>query len=232
MADKVFVNILPTVKAIDNGDDTHSISVGFAITPTVEIDDSTPIDVNIAAQSIEVMIDDSIPIDVAVQSMPDETVTIDYNHEKIHHGDHYFLVDTNVIANGGSRQYLVVVADDDTAIPHILPALSVSGEAQATITEGVSVDDEGTELVAKNNDRNSANVAATKFYHTPTNPSGGTVLTGPLTLGSGRSGAGASRSDSELILKKNTKYLFDIVNQVSGGTNTILQVFEFYEQNI
>ena len=66
------------------------------------------------------------------------------------------------------------------------------------------------------------------MFHTPTNPTGGSIIVNPVVIGAGKLVGGTSRNDNELILKQNTLYLLEITNNVVGN-NVITQLFDWYE---
>lgn len=165
-----------------------------------------------------------------VEELTDWLKTIDGAHHEIHEGDHYFCSETTIIANAEDKIYLIVTPDNEK-FAHMVFFTTVSGEATIDLLEGVTVEANGTELDVINNNRNSDKEAGLKIYHTPTNPSGGNdLLNGGARIGLGRNIGGLSRSANEVILKRNTKYLLTISNEIAGGSNITTQLFNWYEK--
>ena len=142
--------------------------------------------------------------------------TIDHSHHEIHEGDYFFADDISTsIAQNGVYEWLLVTPNEDNYL-HSLPQVIATGEFELQSFEGVTVTTNGTEIPLLNRSRPSTKTTNFKFYKNPT----GANITGSTTVRSIRSGAGKSvgesRSESELILKKNTKYLIRVTARVAG----------------
>lgn len=152
---------------------------------------------------------------------------IDYVHHETHEGNHYFITEYTDIANGGTREY-IFVTPNTTKWSHMIMKVENELEMEYTLVEGVATDADGTEVTSFNNDRNSANTAGLKVYHTPTNVTGGTTIAS-YRLGSARAYGGEDRDEQEKILKQNTKYHLVITNRATGATNLASVFLSWYE---
>jgi hypothetical protein len=153
--------------------------------------------------------------------------TIDYAHHEIHGGSHFYVADYTDLGSG-STYNIVIATPNTTKWAHLVFEFNHELETTIVITEGISTDADGTAITEVNNDRNSATTATTVFTHTPTNPTGGTVIW-QQRLGSGRKEGGGSRNDNEIILKQNTKYLVAFTNNSGSASSLTNWWFEWYE---
>lgn len=156
-----------------------------------------------------------------------ELAILDHGHHEIHEGDAFFAIDSYEIPNASDRDY-IIVTPNTTRWAHWITGVDGNAEFSLDFYEGVSTDADGTSITSYNNDRNSGTTATALLYHTPTNPTGGTLITS-MTFGSGRSVGGQARQDQELILKQNTKYRLLITNTALGTANQINTNFIWYE---
>ncbi len=147
-------------------------------------------------------------------------------HYQIHNGSHFFSRDFIDLGNGATHNILVVTPDT-TKWSHFIFAIEHELEAFVTFTEGVATGGDGTPVTAFNNNRNSVEVSTTLLFHTPTSPTGGDVLARDRK-GSGKKFGGGGRSEEEIVLKQNTKYLVSITNGTASN-NLINWEFSFYE---
>jgi len=143
--------------------------------------------------------------------------TIDQAHHEIHEGDYWFADDISESLGSAAIKYWLLVTPNDTTRLHSLPVIVGTGEIEIQVYEGATVATNGTELPLLNRDRNSTATTAYKFYKDPTTP----VITGcpivrNIRVGSGKNAIGDSRSDAELILKSNSKYLIKVTSRATG----------------
>ena len=144
--------------------------------------------------------------------------TIDQAHHEIHEGDYWFADDVSATLTANAIKYWLLVTPNEATALHSLPVVIGTGEIILEVYEGVTVATNGTELQLLNRDRNSTATTTYKFYKDPTNPvTTGCPLVRYVRVGSGKNAAGDARSDSELILKANTKYLIK-ATAITNGT--------------
>ncbi len=155
-------------------------------------------------------------------------MTIDFSHHELHSGDHYFFQASHEIASAGTIVYLITTPNTDV-YSHFIYTIDGSAILQATMYEGA--DRTGTTAqTILNSNRNSANVSGIAIHlGVSAGTTDGTVIktyNGGAASAISRSSP-TSRSDSELILKRNTKYL---IRLTSGTDNNLCNVkFEWYE---
>jgi len=154
--------------------------------------------------------------------------TVDYAHHEIHAGSHFFYTDSTVLATSGSQDYLITTPDT-TKWAHMKFQMDGSAITQMQIYEG-SAKSGSVAGTIFNSNRNSANTPGLAVHKgTSGSLADGTLIytykCGAATQQS-RSGAG-SRSDEEIILKQNSKYL---VRLTSGTDNNLTNInLEWYE---
>lgn len=155
--------------------------------------------------------------------------TIDFAHNEIHDGDHYFYTDTANLGSAATREYLITVADTDV-VPHFLFDIIGSLKTTVDIFE-TTTKTGGMAQTVFNNDRRSANTAETVVTHTPAGSGDGTKIftctLGTATGSSGKGAGGGARGESEILLKKNTKYLIRVTS--GAADNDICTKLTWYE---
>ena len=159
--------------------------------------------------------------------------TIDYAHHEIHAGSHYFFSDSNTLGDAVSESYLITTPDT-TKWGHFL--FNIDGAAITSVMFYEDSDRTGTALqTVFNNNRNSSNIAAITIHK---GISGGT--TDGVLLTSYASGTATNqsrspaeiRSESEINLKQNTKYLIVILSGTAGNlTNIQMKWYEHTSKN-
>lgn len=154
---------------------------------------------------------------------------MDYSHAKLHAGDHYVTSDANEIDSGNTVEFLLTTPDTAKWI-HLSTLFDGSAITQLDIYEG-SDRDGVTALTCLNRNRNSVGIPGLSIHRGISGgTTDGTLL--PLTYKSGsvtnqaRSSA-SNRSENELILRQNTKYLFRITSGTDGNLTNI--IFDWYE---
>lgn len=135
---------------------------------------------------------------------------IQSEHAEIHEGDSFYVKDWTSIA-GSTTIYFLIVTPNTTYVPHMTIFFSFQAEANITVSEGTVTSNNGTPLSTFNRFRDSTNVSTTLLYTAPTVTSVGTTIA-RYKAGSGKSTGVESNSRSELMLKKNTKYLVAVQN--------------------
>lgn len=154
--------------------------------------------------------------------------TVDYPHHEIHAGSHFFYCDAVTLASAAIQNYLITTSNT-TKLAHMLFILDGSSITQFEIYE--ATDKVGTTLqTVVNNNRNSV-TAATVTVHKDV--SGGTIdgtLLFRYKSGSSTNqskGNSSARSEDEIVLKANTKY---IIRVTSGANDNLTNVrFVWYE---
>ena len=92
---------------------------------------------------------------------------------------------------------------------------------------GTTYTDAGTIIPSFNRNGNSATVATTLVYHTPTITLVGT-LAGTIQQGDGKKAGGSDRESNEFILEQNQSYLIRITN-LTVNNNLIFTRLNWYE---
>jgi hypothetical protein len=145
--------------------------------------------------------------------------TIDYAHHEVHAGSEYFITYSATVASGNSMDILVITPDT-TKWSHAPWEIESTLVTTFYIYEGTTVSNNGTDLSEINSNRNSASVAGTQTYHTPTVTGTGTQIyieAFGISTGAFVRVGGESNSTQEIILKQNTKYLFRITSGTNGS---------------
>ena len=154
--------------------------------------------------------------------------TIDYSHHEIHGGSHYFLSNYTTLDLASSVVFGVIVPDV-TKWPHMLFDFQCTGETEFEIYETASFTS-GTTVTAINNDRNSANTSNLDIRQDPTVVSMGSLIAAQLVgvaQNPTRGVGGIARRDDEIILKQNTKYIFQFTS--GNDSNNISYRAYWYE---
>ncbi len=158
-----------------------------------------------------------------------------YSHQRIHAGSHYFTKDWYDVNGSGSTCSLLIQVADDDKLPHTF--WEIVGEAEFTLTlykdptikivGGGSAS--GTALLRCNNrfQYQTVSPSLTLYYLNPEiTTSGSTLYT--AKIGSGKADGGGNRADREVVLEKDTKYLFVFVKE-AAGIGYVDWHFEWYE---
>lgn len=144
-------------------------------------------------------------------------VLIDHAHHEIHEGNYIFVDDiSDSLGSNAVKSWLLVTPEDSCL--HSFPHIIGTGEFEFQSIEGVTVATNGTEIPMYNRNRNIDNTMGFKFYEDPT----GVVVTNcpivrSIRTGAGTQGIGDARSENELILKPNTKYLLRATSRSTGN---------------
>jgi hypothetical protein len=162
-----------------------------------------------------------------LDSMTGALETIDYVHHEVHAGSSFRYYDVIALGNGASQAYLITVPDT-TKWPHLFYFVEgLDAGVTVTLTEGA--DRTGTTAQTPlNRNRNSLTAATTlvhKGYSGGTTDGATTVVN--RRLGQNRT-AGSAGTNIEIILKRNTKYVFTVTN-LSTSTNNVQIILDWYE---
>jgi hypothetical protein len=155
-------------------------------------------------------------------------ITTDYAHHEIHEGKSFFIDDKVTLANGTTRDILLITPDCNTdRFDNMLFKISSSTIiTTSAIYEGSTYSALGTPEPIHNRNRFLNNASLSLAY---TNP---TITTLGLRLldehwGSVQKGGGEVRGSSEIILNCSTNYLFRVTSGAAG--NLINIDIGFYE---
>ena len=165
---------------------------------------------------------------VPVDSLTLATETVDYSHHEIHVGNHYYYMDSVELNNAAVQNYLITTPDTTTQAHMIIYA---DGSAITMFQLYEATDKTGTTLqTIINNNRNSANTSSLIIHK---GISGGTTdgtLIQTYKSGSATQQSRSSatvRDDSEIILKRNTKYIFRVTSFTDNNLTNV--DFSWYE---
>jgi hypothetical protein len=158
-------------------------------------------------------------------------ITIPTEHHEIHCGDSYECGDTDELGNGASEFYAIIVPDEGTIDGtntganqgvkqyHSKAIIETQSEALVNFYEGATLSANGTQLTVINRNRNSTLTDFLAVYKAPTITNSGTLLPMSKRLGSDRRVGGRAGRENEIIMKNNTIYLVEIINEVTTANN-------------
>lgn len=153
---------------------------------------------------------DEVRIDASTNSLQ----VVDYEHHEIHSGSSFVVSDIQNVDTTTVKYQ--ITTPNTTKYAHMIFNVTCTGEFSLLVTEGSDRTD-GTALVEVNRNRVGTPTAATVIVTlTPTGGStdGATAIfaerDGATGSGSKTLSSGASRGNSEFILKPNTKYVVAI----------------------
>jgi hypothetical protein len=160
------------------------------------------------------------PLEIDAESLC--LATIEREHHEIHEGDHF--VATDIASAIATRDYLVVTP---AKTMHLLIDMGTDGKVQLTVYRNAIATTSATKVPAVNSNHNSAVTSAVDISVTPTGITTGSDVVWQDFAGSGQKSGGMSRSQAEMNLKPNTKYLFRFVGT---STPTLLARWTWYEE--
>jgi len=160
----------------------------------------------------------------------DELVTIDFAHEKVHDGEHYFIRNFTDIPNGGDFEIHLMTSEMDVEDIHMIIQVENNVETIYTLLENVTIIENGTRLNYFNRNRNSGDDNCVDLFFDPTYSDGEVIAENKL--GSGKKFGGQERDANELILLRNTSYVLLIENNADGAVDTVNYVLDWYEDKI
>lgn len=153
--------------------------------------------------------------------------TIEYEHQRIHEGEMFTVLEVTDLGNGATRDILVV-SPDTVKWTHIVWEIEHELETTIQFYQGTTYSAIGTAVSSYNRNGNSNNVATTLVYHTPTITDVGTLI-GTIQQGDGKKAGGSDRLSNEFILKRNCAYLVRVTN-LTASNNLIFTKLNWYEQ--
>ena len=158
----------------------------------------------------------------------DMPVFILAEHHHMHEGEmHQVTYPPAALANGASIDFRLVVGNltPTSRTPHITIELDTTGESWMYLYETPTTTANGTQLTARNKNRNSAIVPNQTVWQAPTVTAVGTMLSAWIS-GSGEKSGGQTRESVEWDLAPNTVYLVRVTGK---NSNNICLRFQWYE---
>lgn len=180
---------------------------------------------SIVAASLYGRVDNDTLVPIKLDASTQDIQIIEHEHAEIHSGEHYFICNHADFTNGASTDFAVSVPDNDKN-PHMSFAIEGSYAVHIDIYEGSDYDADGTPVSSFNNDRNSTNTSNLTISTDPTINSIGNLIFAQIKGANKQTGL--VERDREIILKRDTYYIFRITNG-STSTNTISWCAEWYE---
>ena len=174
------------------------------------------------------------PVNIRADSSSNTMQTISYPHHEIHAGSHFFAYRTASLGNG----YIATLGITTTSTSkemHMFMEFDVATACSIDVLEDCDAFAGGVAFTPLNNWREKQGIknstASILTGATGDNPitvgSGNEIYA--QELGSGNRAGGTLAHDAEMILKKNSKYLFRITNGITSQGVTI--ILQWYEHN-
>jgi hypothetical protein len=142
-------------------------------------------------------------------------ITVDYARHEVHEGDFFEYVNAQNLTNSQTISFLVITPDT-TKWAHF--GFKVDGESEFDLQMFIDATPDNIGSIVSNpaviNANNNASaVHTTMLYEAPVLGAGskGTLIK-RWHGGSGKSAGGSAGTITEVILKQNTKYWFDVTN--------------------
>lgn len=154
----------------------------------------------------------------------DELVIINYAHEKIHEGEHYFIRNTTTLGN--EENYTLLFWSYDKEV-HLTIEVDNSVQTHYSLYENVSVTVNGTPLYYYNRNRYYGDQNSLQLYTDPL--WSGDKIIAESRFEEAKKFGGLARDSNEIILRNNTMYILFIQNEATGD-DTINYVLDWYEQ--
>ena len=174
------------------------------------------------------LITDSLARSIRADASTHALLTIKNGHFETHEGDHYFVKTFLADAGGAaSTTHFSFTTPDSEVQIHAKALLAPDADYQIDIQEGAVVSG-GTPVTGMNNDRNSENVALLQPVASPSVDTPGDVIWSARN-GGGKNPVGVAPGlNYEIIAKRNTTYVFELVKQ--GATSAVVDIdFWWYE---
>lgn len=153
-------------------------------------------------------------------------VGIDYSHYEIHEGDHYYS--KGYFTQSASSSNIIYLLTGNRTVHLLTEFWSIDGAFNVTFRDNCTVSSNGTTLKQFNSNRNYNDHNSMSIFLNPTTTSNGTILSANY-VGQGNKLGGDIRSESEIVLSKNSCYMFRFTNQIT--TSNILNYnFGWYDE--
>ena len=156
---------------------------------------------------------------------------IDFNHNKIHEGTHYFYSRTTTLGNGATGNWVLTSATKDLHFVYSIDS-DFAGFTFATY-EDITADADGTLLEINNNNRRKGDNSSAVLRYNPSN----IVTTNKrvmrdankgTAINPAKSSAGSIVRSDEVVLYAGKKYLLRITNKATSD-NPINVSMTWYE---
>ena len=173
-----------------------------------------------------------IPIEVdKTHRLLTRSVDLQRPHDMVHQGRHFYTFKTVSLTNGQISTLGMTVGNKGDKRINLFMEFDVSAACTVDVLEDCDAFTGGVASSIFNNDRESLNqsMATVITGHTGADPitvgSGNEIYS--QALGSGNRSGGTLGHDAEMLLKRNSLYLFRITNGVTKqGTSIVLQWYE------
>ena len=152
-------------------------------------------------------------------------ISVGISHAQIHAGKSWFNSDQVTLANGASREILLI--PECPLDVHLDIQMRSTGEANFFLYENIIVSNNGTFIQPRNRNREFADNNSMNLYLNPTRTGGDLLILDQKHFGSGQQTIGESRGFNEIILNCNETYLIDITSE--AASNDISYVIDWYE---
>lgn len=152
-------------------------------------------------------------------------------HHKVHEGKLFFVcdLDTDVDTGDIQKYWLLFTGETDSRRIHMASEVSASNSGLFQLSESPIVTSQGTPLTVRNYYLESNNTTLVTFFKDCTVSNEGTLLCSNF-IGSSHPSSkigGEVRTDTEIIFKKNTYYLYKFI---PDSDNTRVNIHcEWYE---
>lgn len=167
----------------------------------------------------------------ATDAVTNAVTTVSYEHHEVHSGSHFSYNNAQDLTNGQTVSFLVVTPDT-TKWSHFGFLLDGEAEFDLQMFEDATPDADGSAVSSPaviNSNRNSATTPTLTITSGPTVGGGskGTLIK-RWHSGNGKQAGGSAGTGSEVVLKQNTKYWFDLTNSTTSN-NFLSWDVEWYE---
>ena len=160
-----------------------------------------------------------------------ETV-IDYAHHEIHEGKHFKAGFQDIAMATNDVIELLLVTNSSKDVAHFVMTAQATGAVVVQLFRSPTSSANGTLVSILNRNENSENTSEMLVYHTPTTSADGTKISEKWVGNEGfkETIGGSQRGNSEIILKKDTKYLIRLT-AVSDGIKGAIGA-DWYESRV
>jgi len=168
---------------------------------------------------------------ITVDSLTSVPIGIGYPHYEVHNGNTYFYSKTFTVNPSATAN--VFMSLGTTKYNHFVFEVASEAKSEVILYEGAGTTVFNTTVTPVNMNRASTNTTQTDVYINTNITTTGSQLANELIPGGGnlKSHVGGDvRSDTEWILKKNTKYRLQVENQITT-TKQIFVGIEYYEES-
>ena len=161
---------------------------------------------------------------IEIDSYTHSQSTIEEEHHQIHEGNHFFIASYETLGDGDVADFVVETPDSSTEV-HMVFMVEGTDTVSIEVYEDVDAAADGAVQTPYNSNRNSSNTSVATIRKNPTVNDAGTLLLKQKT--GARNKIGITSRVNELVLKKNTKYLYRITSHIAS--NIVTYIGEWYE---